>query len=68
MMKPYRQIFFSGRTIKGVGKVNLPDHFAKKHFFSLKSGCFSPKLGRKIKNCQNPFQAKKVAWTIKPLV
>ena len=24
---------FSGRTTKGVGRVNLPDHLAKKNFF-----------------------------------
>ena len=27
---------FSGRTIKGVGRGNPPDHYAKKHFFSIK--------------------------------
>ena len=26
---------------------------------SLKSGCFSPKIGKKKKNCQNPFIRKK---------
>ena len=38
--------FLSGRTTKGVLRVNPPDHFGKKHFF-LKSGCFSPKIGGK---------------------
>ena len=49
--------FFSGRTTKGVERVNPPDHYAKNHFFSLKSGCFSPKIGKKTKKFQNPFQA-----------
>ena len=47
---------------------------SKKHFFSLKSDCISPKIGKKKKNCQNPLQAiirlkkKKLAWTTKPSV
>ena len=32
-----------------VGRVDLPDHQAKKTFFPLKSGCFSPKIGKKKK-------------------
>ena len=47
--------FFSGRTTKRVGRVNPPDHQAKKHFFSYKWRKFSPKIG------------KKLAWTTKPL-
>ena len=59
---------FSGRTTKGVGRVNPPDHLAKNQFFSLKSDCFSQKIGKKRKSCQNPFQAiirlkkKKKRW------
>ena len=34
---------FNGRTTKGVERVN--------------PGYFSPKIGKKKKNCQNPFQA-----------
>ena len=42
--------FFSGRITKGVRRVNLPDHGAKKNtFFSLKSGCYSRKTGKKKK-------------------
>ena len=41
--------FFESRTTKGVGRVNPSDHKAKKPFFSLKSGCYSPKIGRKKK-------------------
>ena len=40
----------SGRTTKGVGRVNPLDHYAKNHFLAQK-------LGRKRKNSQNPFQA-----------
>jgi hypothetical protein len=30
-----KSVFFSGRTTKGVGRGNPPDHLAKKHFFSI---------------------------------
>ena len=52
-----KSVFFSGTTTKGVGRVNPTDHYAKTHFFSLKSGCFSQKIGTKRKNRQNPFHA-----------
>ena len=55
-----KSVFFSGRTTKGVGRVNPPDHKikSKKKCFFLNSDCFIPKLGgKKRKTCQNPFQA-----------
>ena len=30
-----KKVFFSGRTTKGVGRVNPPDHLAKNHYFFL---------------------------------
>ena len=50
-----RNVFFSGQTTKGVGRVN-PRPLSKKTLFFYKFGFFSPKIGEK-KNCQNPFQA-----------
>ena len=75
----HKKVFFSGRTTKGVGRLTppptSPDHYAKKHFFSINPAFLAQKFERK-KNCQNPFQAiirlkkrgEKVAWTNKPLV
>ena len=64
-------VFFSVRTTKeGCREDKSPWTLSKKHFFSLKSDCFSPKIGKKKKKTLNPFQAiirqKKVAWTTKP--
>ena len=45
-----------------------PWPLSKKPLFFLKSGCFSPKIDKKKKKCQNPFQAiirqkrKKKKW------
>ena len=67
-------VLFSDRTTKGGERVNPPD-LSNKTLFSLKSGCFSPKIWKKRKIWQNPFQAiirlnknKELAWTSKPLV
>ena len=43
-----KSVFFSGRTTKGVGRVN-PLTTKQKNTFFLKSGCFSPKIGKKKK-------------------
>ena len=45
----HKTVFFCGRTNKSVGMVNHPYHKAKKLFFSLKSGCFRRKIGKKKK-------------------
>ena len=60
--------FFSGRTTKGVGRVNLPPPATKKknYFFSLNSGCFSPKIVKK-KNLSTSVRLKKNKKN-KPLV
>ena len=64
-------------TTKSVGRVNPTDHLAKNHFFSIKSGCFSPKIGKKKTKLSKSVSGyykikrkkeKKVEWTNKPLV
>ena len=42
-----KNVFFSGRTTKGVGRVSPLTTKQKTTFFSLKTGCFSPKIGKK---------------------
>ena len=45
-----RSFFFSVRSTKGIGRVNPPDHF-----FFIKSGLFSPKIGKKRKKWHGPL-------------
>ena len=46
-------VFFSGRTTKGVGRVDPPPRpLSKKTLPAV----LAQNLGRKRKNCQNPFQ------------
>ena len=42
-----KRCFFSGLTTKGVGRVNPPDHKAKKHFFSINPAFLAQKIEKK---------------------
>ena len=69
--------FFSGRTTKGVGRLNPTTTKQKKTFFSINPAFLAQKFEKK-KNGKNPLQAiirlknkttkKTVASTTKPLV